>query len=59
MQSSPLKLLIFRFLIPAQAKRNLSRRSGISGIRSAMQTSLGVISGRSKRRLNRYSNSAR
>ena len=47
------------FLITTQAKRNLSSRSGIGGVRSATWTSLGMMSGRSKRRLNRYSNSAK
>ena len=46
-------------LITTQAKRNLSSRSGIGGVRSATWTSLGMMSGRSKRRLNRYSNSAK
>ena len=44
-------------LITTQAKSNLSSRSGIGGVLSATWTSLGIMSGRSKRRLNRYSNS--
>ena len=39
------------FPIASQAKRNLSSRSGIGGVLSATSTSLGMISGRSKRRL--------